>query len=202
MKSSSQDDFTEKTQKYIYLSAKLLFSIPPLRQKQYSLDWLWQSVPLDLKPPNTVLYEGRLVLVDTFRPNLWAPDRLEIVAMPSIHAEKQRIPYDEIKTGDIRFQAGRLFGYFVAVGTRWLINHDDKLGIDELDGFRHRIAIEAVAVVTELLTNNEMFSDDLANVLISDVAELANESINVGSYEGPRYVQALYEKEESDRLRQ
>lgn len=200
MKSCNQDVFVEKVQEYISLSAKLLFSIPPLRQKQYSLDWLWLSVPIDLKPQNAVLSESRLVLVDTFRPQLWGPDSLELMAMPSIHVEKQKIPFDEIKTGDIRFQAGRLFGYFVAIGTRWLMNQGDELKMDELDFFRHRIANNAVAIVTELLTKNEMFSDDLANVLITDVKEVADESLSVGSYEGPRYVQTLYEKEERERL--
>lgn len=196
MASTDKADFLKKVEEQVQLTAKMLFSIPPLRAQRYGTEWLWMSVPLDLKPPNAVLSGGHLVLVDTFRPLLWEDDQVVLKAMPGPHKSKQKLPNDEIKTGDIRFQAGRLFGYFVAVATRWYIKQNVESTSEELDVFRHELSIIIIGIVKGELGKSHAFTKELASALVADVNEIADESITVGSYEGPRYVQSLYEKEE------
>ncbi len=157
------------------------------------------SVPIDLKPPNAVLDSGQLVLVDTFRPLLWEHDTTVLQAMPGPNVSKQKLPNDEIKTGDIRFQAGRLYGYFVAVATRWYIQQHGDSTVEDPDDFRHELSGIIVDILKSVLADCDFVSKDVRSMLVADLHEIASESIAVGSYEGPRYVQSLYEKEDQER---
>jgi hypothetical protein len=199
MASRSRAEFLQTAEEQIVLTTNLLFSIPPLYKEQYDTDWLWLSVPVDLKPPNAVLSSGRLVLVDTFRPLFWDHGTTVLQAMPGPYKNKQKLPNDEIKTGDIRFQAGRLYGYFVAVATRWHIQQNGASATQDIDSFRHELSEIILNILTSVLAESDVVTQDLALVLIADVHEIATESIAVGSYEGPRYVQSLYESEDQTR---
>lgn len=192
--------FLAAAEAQLKLLIALLVSIPPLNQNAYSVNHLWLSVPIDLKPQNAVISNLQLVVVDTFRPQLWKSNSAELQPMPSPYPEKQRIPHDEIKTGDVRFQAGRLFGYYVAIATRWYMNQDATASITELDAFRREINLKILGLLDSFLSENTLFPQDIVRLLISDVHEMCNESVAIGDFEGPRYVQALYETEEHERL--
>jgi len=204
MKSTDKQDFLQNMITQVRLLAEMLFNIPPLRQEQYSVDWLWLSVALDLKPQNVVLVSDKshmiqAILIDTFRPQIWDKDKIELLPMPSTNPSKRKIPHDEIKTGDIRFQAGRLWGYFVAIATRWDIEKNKQTDIAPIDMLRNEVAMSILEIINDVLAGKKHYTSDLKTLLLADIHEIANESIAIGDYEGPRYVQSIYEQEQKER---
>ena len=204
MKSTDKAEFLQRLTAQVRLLAEMLFNIPPLRREQYSADWLWLSVALDLKPQNAVIVPdqngiSQAILIDTFRPQIWETDRIELLPMPSTNPAKRKILLDEIKTGDIRFQAGRLWGYFVAIATRWDIEKNKQTDIAQIDALRNEVATNILAIIEEVFVGKQHYTTDLKPLLIADIREIINESITTGDYEGPRYVQSIYEDEQKER---
>jgi len=204
MKSTDKAEFLQRLTAQVHLLAEMLFNIPPLRREQYSAGWLWLSVALDLKPQNAVIVPdqngiSQAILIDTFRPQIWETDRIELLPIPSTNPAKRKILRDEIKTGDIRFQAGRLWGYFVAIATRWDIDKKKQTDIAQIDALRHEVATSILAIVDEVLASKQHFTDDVKTLLLTDIHEVVDESIATGDYEGPRYVQSVYEEEQKER---
>ena len=204
MKSKDKMELTKAVVEQTKLLTDMLFSIPPLRKEKYSIDWLWLSVALDLKPQNAVLISGQsgvsqAILIDTFRPQIWDTSKIELLPMPSTNPAKRKIPRDEVKTGDIRFQSGRLWGYFVAIATRWSIEIDKQAEVANIDALRCEIATNILTVVRKVLADKQLFTDELRTLLIADIQQIIDESITVGDYEGPRYVQSIYEDEQKER---
>lgn len=204
MRSKNKTELIKGINEQAGLLAEMLFAIPPLRKEKYSTDWLWLSVALDLKPQNAVLITdqkgtSQAILIDTFRPQIWDTNKIELLPMPSVNPAKRKVPRDEVKTGDIRFQAGRLWGYFVAITTRWDIEKNGQTDIEQIDALRNEAAATILTVVKGILTRKKQYTDELQALLIADIHEIVNESISVGDYEGPRYVQAIYEDEQNER---
>jgi hypothetical protein len=204
MRSKNKAELIKEITDQARLLAEMLFNIPPLRREKYSADWLWLSAALDLKPQNAVFITdqkgtNKAILVDTFRPQIWETDRVELLPMPSTNPSKRKIPRDEIKTGDIRFQAGRLWGYFVAIATRWDIEKNKQTDIAQVDTLRHEVATSILTIVDEVLASKQHFTDDVKTLLLADIHEIIDESIAAGDYEGPRYVQSVYEEEQKER---
>jgi hypothetical protein len=204
MKSTDKTEFLKNMTVQVRLLAEMLFNIAPLRKEHYSADWLWLSVALDLKPQNVVLVPGQngtgqAILIDTFRPQIWQTDKIELLPMPSANPAKRKIPRDEIKTGDMRFQSGRLWGYFVAIATRWDIEKNKQTNITLIDALRNEVATSILTIVDEVLAGKKHYAKDLKMLLIADIREIVDESIAIGDYEGPRYVQSIYEEEQRER---
>lgn len=177
--------------------ATLLLAIPPRDSEKFSAKQPLLSVPVDMKPQNVVIDRstGSPIVIDTFGPKLWVRDTIK--SLPTRVSGRGQILHDEIKVGDIRFSLGRLNGYFIALATRWFINRNQKASIEEIDAFRFDITKITRECIEKIVINNELFDQDYAKLIVSDAAEDELRSIQYGSYEGPRYVQALYEDEES-----
>lgn len=175
--------------------AALLLSIPPRRRGRYSEANPWFSVPVDMKPQNVVIdsLSNEPVVVDTFGPKLWQGDTIK--PLPTRVPGKGQVLHDEIKVGDVRFSVGRLNGYYIALATRWLINQVQQTSIEEVDALRADIATITREIIEQTVQDSSLFEQQYAQTLVSDAAEQELVSIRLGTFEGPRYVQALYEQE-------
>jgi hypothetical protein len=197
MSAFDDNEIIEKVATYFRLLATLLLGIPPKFGRTFSDQNVWLRVPIDLKPQNIVINEDTLtpILIDTFSPKLWLDNIIK--PLPNHTIGKSHILHDEIKVGDIRFSLGRLSGYFMALTTRWLIDTRQESTLKEIDNFRTTIANILIHVATDILLDNNLFERDFALSLIADASEKELASIRLGKYEGPRYVQNIYEQEES-----
>lgn len=174
--------------------ARLLLSIPPKGADQYSHDCPWFNVPVDLKPQNVVVSDvNEVIVIDTFGPKLWIDDKIK--PLPTRVPGKGQILHDEIKVGDVRFSLGRLSGYFMALSTRWLVASQPDVSPIEIDALRFRAAGAITRITSELLYDNNLFANSYSELLLADLSEIEMRSINYGIYEGPKYVQELYERE-------
>jgi len=177
--------------------AALLLSIPPRDGARYSKETPWLRVPVDVKPQNVVIDAPTKtpIVIDTFGPKLWSDGKIK--PLPTKFPGKGQVLHDETKVGDVRFSVGRLNGYFIALATRWFINHHLAASIDDIDAFRFSIAEITKRIIEKIVTDNPLFNQDYAKLLVSDASEDELKSIRYGSYEGPMYVQSLYEAEQS-----
>lgn len=175
--------------------ASVLLSIPARDSEQYSISHPWISVPADLKPQNVVVADSsQPILIDTFGPKLWQNGKIKPLSTRT--PGKGQIRNDEIKVGDVRFALGRLSGYFVALSTRWLVAAQPEASIAQINNIRGRISTVITPIVSELVLGNKLFEQSYARLLISDTQEPEFKSIEKGTFEGPLYVQRLYEKEQ------
>lgn len=175
--------------------ARLLLSVMPRDGAQYSSERPWFSVPADLKPQNVVIKDNSApIVIDTFGPKLWLDGKIK--PLPTRVAGRGQILNDEVKVGNVRFSLGRLNGYFMALSTRWLVSSHPEITIVEIDALRRQVSDTLARLTGELLLDNNLFETSYSKLLIADASELESRSIEYGIYEGPRYVQKLYERED------
>ena len=197
LESSDVKDLTRVINNGFKASARLLTSIPPRENATYSNDNPWLGVPVDLKPQNVVFNVDSVypLVIDTFGPKIWLNGNIK--PLPTKTPGMGQIQHDEIKVGDVRFALGRLNGYFVALATRWLVNQEPEVSNEAIDLHRNLISDILIEITKGLVEDNDLFEKNYADLLISDASQTELRSIEYGTYEGPRYVQELYELEDA-----